>query len=107
MWSMDKTFVETDEKFRKIHRKIPVLEFLFNKVRDLGICSFIEKWLQQRWFPAFLPQNSHASVVEPFWVKLLGLGYSSLTPLEYTKEQPQTTDDDSLPHMHMNSYMNE
>ena len=40
---MDKTFVETDEKFRKIHRKIPVLEFLFNKVRDLEICSFIEK----------------------------------------------------------------
>ena len=104
---MDKTFVETDEKFRKIHRKIPVLEFLFNKARDFEIFTFIEKWLQQRWFPAFLRQNSYASAVEPFWVKLLGLDYSSLTPLEYTKEQLQTTDDNSLPHMHMNSYMNE
>ena len=63
---MDNTFVETEEKFLKIHKKMPVLEFLFNKVRGLETCSFIEKGLQQRCFPAFPPQNSHASVLEPF-----------------------------------------
>ena len=34
-----------------------------------------------------ISQNSHASVLEPFWIKLLDSDYSSLTPPEYTIEQ--------------------
>ena len=40
----------SSEKFRKIHRKILVLEPLFNKVARLQACSFIKKRLQHRCF---------------------------------------------------------
>ena len=33
---------------KKIHRKIPVLESLFNKVAGLQACNFIKKRLQLR-----------------------------------------------------------
>ena len=36
-------------KFRKIHRKTPVLKSLFNKVAGLG-CNFVRKRLQKRCF---------------------------------------------------------
>ena len=38
-------------KFRKFHRKTPVLESLFNKVAGLQACNFIKKGLQQRHIP--------------------------------------------------------
>ena len=38
-------------KVRKYHRKIPVLESIFNKVAGLRACNFIIKKLQQRCFP--------------------------------------------------------
>ena len=37
-------------KFRKFHRKTPVLESLFNKVAGLQACKFIKKRLQYRCF---------------------------------------------------------
>ena len=37
------------KKFRKFHKKIPVLEFLFNKVA--GLSTFIEKRLHHSCFP--------------------------------------------------------
>ena len=36
-------------KFHKFHRKIPVLESLFNQVAGLKICNFIKKRLQHRY----------------------------------------------------------
>ena len=36
------------QKFRKFHRKIPVLKSLFNKAADLKTCKFIMKILQHR-----------------------------------------------------------
>ena len=36
------------EKFRKFHRKLPVLESLFNKVAGLQVCNVIKKRLQQK-----------------------------------------------------------
>ena len=38
-------------KFCNVHRKIPVLGFLFNKYLDFKACSFIKKRLQRRCFP--------------------------------------------------------
>ena len=38
-------------KFRNIHRKIPVLESLFNKVSGVQACRFIKSRLQLRCFP--------------------------------------------------------
>ena len=38
-------------KYRKFHRKTPMLESLLNKVSGLQICSFIKKRLQGRCFP--------------------------------------------------------
>ena len=38
-------------KFRKIHRKTPVLESLFNEVAGLKAYNFINKRLQLRCFP--------------------------------------------------------
>ena len=63
LWSMDKTLEESAraviwkyslnifEKFSKIHRKISVLECLFNQISGLETSSFIEKWLQPWYFP--------------------------------------------------------
>ena len=49
-WSVKKLLL----KLRRIHRKIPVSESLFNKVAGLQICNFIKKRLQCRcvflWF---------------------------------------------------------
>ena len=39
------------EKLRNIHRKIPVLESLFNNVASLKACNFIKKRLQHRCCP--------------------------------------------------------
>ena len=38
-------------KFRKFHRKAPVLESLFNNVAGLQACNFIKKILQHWSFP--------------------------------------------------------
>ena len=38
-------------KFRKFHRKTPVLKSLFNKVAALKACNFIKKRLQHKCFP--------------------------------------------------------
>ena len=39
------------ERFRKFHRKTPVLVSLFNKVADVQACNFNKKRLQHRCFP--------------------------------------------------------
>ena len=39
------------EKLRNIHRKIPVLESLFNKISGVKACNFTKKRLQHRRFP--------------------------------------------------------
>ena len=39
------------QKFRKFHRKTPVLESLFNKAAGLKACNFIKKRLEHRCFP--------------------------------------------------------
>ena len=38
------------QKFRKLHRKTPVLESLFNKVAGLKTCNLIKKRFQRRCF---------------------------------------------------------
>ena len=38
-------------KIHEYHRKIPVLESLFNKVAGLNACSFIKKRLHHKYFP--------------------------------------------------------
>ena len=47
------------KKFSKFHRKIPVLESLFD---GLQACNFIKKRLQHKWFPVkfakFLCKNT-------------------------------------------------
>ena len=51
--SSSQMFFKIDvQKFRKFHRKTPVLEeSLFNKVAGLKDCNFIKKRLQHRCFP--------------------------------------------------------
>ena len=39
------------QKYRKFHRKTPVLESLFNNIAGLQACDFIKKILQHRCFP--------------------------------------------------------
>ena len=39
------------QKFRKFHRKTPVLEFLFNKVAGPKACNFIKNFFHHRYFP--------------------------------------------------------
>ena len=59
-------------KFRNIHRKISVLESLFNKVLDLKVCNFIEKILQHRCFPVKITKFlTTAFYIEHFWWLLL------------------------------------
>ena len=49
-WSVKKLL----SKLRRIHRKIPVSESLFNKVAGLQICNFIKERLQYRCFLVIL-----------------------------------------------------
>ena len=42
------------QKFRKFHRKTPVLESIFNKLTGLHACNFIKKDSKYRSFPVKL-----------------------------------------------------
>ena len=46
------------EKFRKIYRKTPVLESLFNKGAGIQACNFIKKRFQQECFPVNIAKFS-------------------------------------------------
>ena len=48
---MDTVVRRCYSKFRKFHRKTPVLESLFKKVAGLHACDFIKKRFQHRCFP--------------------------------------------------------
>ena len=59
------------EKFRYIHREIPVLEFLFNKVVDVQVCNFIKNRLQHRYFHVNITQFLRTTFLKNIWVRLL------------------------------------
>ena len=52
------------KKFGSVHRKIPVLEPTFNKVANLQVCSFIEKRLQNRYFPVNIVKYFRISILK-------------------------------------------
>ena len=55
-------WIRPAEKLHKIHRKIPVLESLFN-VSGLETCNFVKKWLQQRYFPVNFAKFSKTPIL--------------------------------------------
>ena len=52
------------EKFRKIYRKTPVLESLFNKGAGIQACNFIKKRLQQKCFPVNIAKFLKISILK-------------------------------------------
>ena len=50
-------------KFRKFHRKTPVLDSLLNKVTDFQACNFIKMGLQHRCFPVKFAKVLRTSIV--------------------------------------------
>ena len=59
------------EKFRKIHRKTPLLESLFNKVAAQNACNFIKKRLQHRRFPVNIAKRLRAAIFSTLKMKNL------------------------------------
>ena len=59
------------EKFRKIHRKTPLLESLFNKVVAQKACNFIKKRLQHRRFPVNIAKRLRTAIFSTLKVKNL------------------------------------
>ena len=47
------------QKFRKIHRKIPLPESLFNKVAGISLATLLKKRLWHRWFPMNFAKWEH------------------------------------------------
>ena len=47
----------SSSNFRKIHRKTPVLESLFNKVACLQVCNFFQNRFQHRCFPVIFAKS--------------------------------------------------
>ena len=58
-------------KFRKFHRKTPVLESLFSKVAGLRACNFIKKRLQQRCFPVKFAKFLRTTILKNICEQLL------------------------------------
>ena len=48
---MNIIWVLFEDVFCNVHKKTPVLEYLFNKIASLKVCNFIQKTLQHRCFP--------------------------------------------------------
>ena len=48
---MNIIWVLFENVFCNVHKKTPVLEYLFNKIASLKVCNFIQKTLQHRCFP--------------------------------------------------------
>ena len=57
-------------KVRKYHRKIPVLESVFNKVPGLKACNFITKKVQHRCFSAKFLRTPFLTKHLPQWLVL-------------------------------------
>ena len=71
-------------KLRNIHRKIPVLESLFNKVADFQACNFMKKkTLQHRYFPVNFAKFSRKSILKNTCERLL----LSFSPLYLLRKQ--------------------
>ena len=58
-------------KFCNIHRKIPTLVTLFNKVAGAKACDFIEKRLQHRCFPVNIAKFLRAYILKNICQRLL------------------------------------
>ena len=58
-------------ELRKFHRKIPVLESLFNRVTGLKGCNFIKKRLQHRCFPVKSKTFLRAPILKNICKRLL------------------------------------
>ena len=54
--------------FCNIHRKTPVLEYLFNKAADLQTCNFIKKRLQHSCFSVYIPKVLRAPISKNIWM---------------------------------------
>ena len=62
------------KKLYKIHRKIPMLESLYNEVSGLETSIFVKKWLQQRCFPVkFLRTPILWSICKQLLLNQLGI----------------------------------
>ena len=48
---MNIIWVLFEDVFCNVHKKTPVLEYLFNKIASLKVCNFIQKTLLHRCFP--------------------------------------------------------
>ena len=71
-------------KLRNIHRKIPVLESLFNKVADFQACNFMKKkTLQHSYFPVNFAKFSRKSILKNTCERLL----LSFSPLYLLRKQ--------------------
>ena len=58
-------------KFHNIHRKTPVLNFLFNKAVSLKACNFIKKRLQHSSFPVNIVKSLLAAFLTEHLRRLL------------------------------------
>ena len=70
--------------FRNIHRKTPVLDFLFNKTAGLA-CNFNKKRLQHRCFPVNYAKCLSTTILKDIYQRLL------LYSFWWTCEQKQET----------------
>ena len=59
------------KKFRKLHRKISVLDSLFNEVAGLTVSNFIKKRLQARWCPVKFVKFLRTSILKNICERLL------------------------------------
>ena len=58
-------------KFRRIHRKAPALESVFNKVAGLKACNFIQKRLQHKCFPVNIAKVLKTPILKNICKQLL------------------------------------
>ena len=59
------------KKFRKFHRKTPMLESLFNKVAGLKAWNFIKMRFQHRCFPVKFPKTLRTLILKNIYKRLV------------------------------------
>ena len=79
--------IGVEKKFRRFHRKTPVLESLFNKVAGLQACNFITNRLQHRCFPVkFTKFLRTLFLTEHLWWLFLYLSHRMQRKLKVSME---------------------
>ena len=72
------------KKFRKLHRKISVLDSLFNEVAGLTVSNFIKKRLQARWCPVKFVKFLRTPILKNICERLLLNVYAHIICLPHS-----------------------